>query len=412
MENSKLFLFDIAAGTRKTYRNLIEDLSALSAMPLYCYENETYQVFLYIIASLMTDRKITVLDSDFSNQELTNLGINEDALKKITPVRIDTIPNEEALINRLSGVRNWRLSLYTSGTTGIPKMITHNYENITRSVRIDESKANDVWGFAYNPTHIAGIQVFFQALLNKNSIINIFLQSKDQILDIIEQENISNISATPTFFRMLFPTFKKFAKVKRITLGGEKFDSKLAERLQQIFPNAKVLNVYASTEAGTVLAASGDSFTVKEADRDKIRVVENELWVHKSLLGDNQSLTSHSDWYQTGDMVEIQTNDPLRFRFVSRKNEMINVGGYKVNPLEVEEVINSHPKVKNSTVYAKESSLIGNLLMCDIEAIDDSLTEAEMTKFLSSKLQQFKIPRIINIVSKIEVTRTGKIKRW
>jgi len=412
MESNKLFLFDIVSGTRKTYQNLIEDLRGMSALPLYCYEKETYRVFLYIIASLLMDTKITVLDSDFSKEELANLGINEQQLKETVPVKIKGIANVDELIDRINRARNWRLSLFTSGTTGVPKMVTHNYHNITRSVRIDDTKERDVWGFAYNPTHIAGLQVFFQALLNKNAIVNIFLQDKEQIFDLIEKENTTNISATPTFFRMLFPASKTFSKVKRVTLGGEKFDPKLAERLQQVFPNAKVLNVYASTEAGTVLAAGGDVFTVKEKDRNKIKIVDDELWIHRSLLGDNQFLTAGGDWYQTGDIVEISNSKPLTFRFVHRKSEMINVGGYNVNPVEIEEIINSHPKVRNSTVYAKESSLVGNLLMCDIEATDDSLTEAEITKFLNGKVQQFKIPRIINVVSEVDVTRTGKIKRW
>lgn len=412
MEDSKLFLFDIASGTRKTWQDLIEDLQSLDRLPVHCYEKEIYRVFLYVIASLLTDSTITVLDSDFSREELAHLGIAKSELKQTVPVRINNISGPEGLIARVGRAQNWRLSLFTSGTTGVPKMITHNFENMTRSVRINSSKENDVWGFAYNPTHIAGLQVFFQALLNQNSLVNIFLQDKEQIFDLIEQEGITNISATPTYYRLLLPTSRTFPDVKRITLGGEKFDPRLADRLNQIFPNAKILNVYASTEAGTVLAAQGDSFTVKPKDRHKIKIVENELWVHKSLLGENELLTSDNEWYHTGDMVEIQEKDPLTFRFVSRKNETINVGGYNVNPLEVEEIINSHPKVKTSTVYAKESSLVGNLLMCDVEAVDDSLTEMEITRFLNGKVQPFKIPRIINVVSKIEVTRTGKIKRW
>lgn len=412
MANSKLFLFDVVSGTTKTYQGLISDLLALTVLPLYCYEKETYRVFLLIIASLLADRRITVLDSDFSKEELANLGVTEQQLKETVPVEFNKIINENELISRLGQVKNWRLSLFTSGTTGIPKMITHDYQNITRSVRLDHSKQNDVWGFAYNPTHIAGLQVFFQAVLNKNTIINIFVQDKEQILDLVEKQNITNISATPTFFRLLFPVSKAFPKVHRITLGGEKFSPKLAAKLKQVFPNARVLNVYASTEAGTVLASDGDLFTAKAADRNKIKIVENELWIHRSLLGANQLLTDEDDWYRTGDIVEILNDQPLTFRFVHRKNELINVGGYNVNPVEIEELINSHPKVRSSTVYAKESSLIGNLLMCDIEANDDSLTEAEVTNFLNGKVQPFKIPRIINVVAKIDLTRTGKIKRW
>lgn len=411
MENNKLFLYDNNTGLRKSYAELIEDLHALNEIPVFLYEKNVYQFFLYIIASLLADVPVTVLDYDFSREEIEHLGIEEEQLQECRRVKLSGVEETEDIFRQNDKVKNWQVSLFTSGTTGTPKRITHSYLNITRSVRVDEFRKNDLWGLAYNPTHIAGLQVFFQAFLNGNSIVNIFLQDADTIRELIEQEGITHISATPTYFRLLLPASKSYPGVRRITMGGEKFDSQLAEKLQPIFPNAKILNVYASTEAGTVLASNGDYFTVKEKDKDKIKIVGNELWVHRRLLGEADLFTSGKDWYPTGDIVEIISEKPLSFRFVSRKNEMINVGGYKVNPHEVEEAINSHPLVKNCRVYGKKSSLVGNLLLCDVEAVDDSLNEVEITKYLQNKLQPFKIPRIINLVKKIETTRTGKIKR-
>lgn len=77
------------------------------------------------------------------------------------------------------------MTLFTSGTTGLPKSVSHSFASITRQVKKSERHINDIWGFAFNPTHMAGLQVFFQALLNKNSIIRLFgLDTKEIIREI------------------------------------------------------------------------------------------------------------------------------------------------------------------------------------------------------------------------------------
>jgi acyl-CoA synthetase (AMP-forming)/AMP-acid ligase II len=116
-------------------------------------------------------------------------------------------------------------------------------------------------------------------------------------------------------------------------------------------------------------------------------------------------------WYQTGDLIEIISKKPNTFRFVSRKNEMINTGGYKVNPLEVEDVIRLCEGVTDVLVFAKKNSLLGNLVICEVVRHNELLTEKQIRFFLQDKLQEFKIPRIIKFVESLKITRTGKIIR-
>ncbi len=105
------------------------------------------------------------------------------------------------LIEKLRNISDdWKVTLYTSGTTGIPKKVTHNFNSITRFVKISERNTNSIWGFAYNPTHMAGIQVFFQALLNGNAIVRLFGLSANEIHREINENFITHISATPTFY--------------------------------------------------------------------------------------------------------------------------------------------------------------------------------------------------------------------
>lgn len=405
----KIFLYDYQTSKHYTYGQLLADLSSLSIVERYCYKKEFYSILLAIIAANLHRIDLVLLDADFSFQELHNLRIDSAVLGKteqVIPLAVDSV---DKLTAQLSANQAWHVTLFTSGTTGIPKSVTHTFKSLTRAVRISPRHGDDIWGFAYNPTHIAGLQVFFQALLNGNTLINLFSAARHTILELIKSWQITNISATPTFYRMLFPLTEAYPSVKGITSGGEKFDAALSENLLTFYPNAKVRNIYASTEAGTMLEGENDTFLVKD-DR-YYRIVTNELYVHRSLLGKcGETPMEDDEWYATGDLVEIIQERPKKIRFLQRKNEMINVGGYKVNPLEVEESICTHHTVKQAYVYGKPNFLLGNILIADVVS-DATVTEKEMREFLYSRLQPYKIPRIINFVNFIELTRSGKLKR-
>jgi acyl-coenzyme A synthetase/AMP-(fatty) acid ligase len=276
-------------------------------------------------------------------------------------------------------------------------------------VRVSDKHKSDIWGYAYNPTHIAGLQVFFQAILNGNTLINLFEAPREQIFNLIRSYHITNISATPTFYRLLLPITHKFETIKKLTSGGEKFDTNLSSNLLQAFPNARLRNVYASTEAGTILESRDDMFSI--IDVSLCKIVEGELLIHTSMLGIGfEEAKAQSDWYATGDLVDIVETNPLRFKFLHRKNEMINVGGYKVNPLDVEQVMESNPHILQAYVYGKANPVLGNILIADIVA-DEPMAEKDLRAFLIPLLQPYKIPRIINFVESIALTRSGKVKR-
>lgn len=411
--NESFFLKDINTDSLYSWNFLISDLNNTTIYNPYCKSGDYYTVFRQIILSLVIGEEIILLDSDFTTSELTNLtGHSEFKIfnKTSHQSELPLLRNKKELIDKISNPsKDWRVTLFTSGTTGIPKKVSHDFKAITRFVKISEPNKKSNWGFAYNPTHIAGIQVFFQALLNGNSIIRLFGLNTDEIYNEIKKESITHVSATPTFYRLLLPCNKSFPSVERITSGGEKFNEKTFKQLKEIFPNAKITNVYASTEAGTLFASQNDVFSVRPEYEYLIRINDNELIIHSSLMGSTD--TTIEEWYNTGDIIEIVSQKPLKFRFVNRKSEMINVGGYKVNPLEVEEAILSLSGIKNVRVHPKTNSVLGNIICCEVVATNKEITESSIRTFLQTKIQEFKIPRIIRFVEELSTTRTGKIKR-
>lgn len=407
----KLFYKDSVNGIQKSYQDLMDDLRLKDSYYPYCREKSFYEIFKRIIHSILIDEEIVLLDGDFSESETRSL-IGDLSLLDISVSRCIKDVSLQALQKALSRKDgNWRITLFTSGTTGLPKKITHTLPSITRFVKQSDRHHADIWGFAYNPTHMAGLQVFFQALLNFNPLIRLFGFSRDSVLRLIEDEHVTNISATPTFFRLLLPADRRLPMVSRITSGGEKFDASTLNALRQMFVNAKFTNVYASTEAGTLFASDGDVFTLKKDMNGLVKIERGELYIHRSLIGISESFRLDGDWYGTGDLITVVSEEPFSFKFVSRKNEMINVGGYKVNPTEVEEAIRTCPGVEDSYVFPKQNRILGNLICADVVCLDKAVTEKLLRGFLNGKLQEFKIPRIIRFVDKLEVTRTGKIAR-
>jgi acyl-CoA synthetase (AMP-forming)/AMP-acid ligase II len=400
-----------------TYRVFFQKIIEKGENNIYIKNENPYVVFLNLIRNSISGKKSIILDSDFSRAELLNLEISNTAYsggKYLQESTSSKFKNFEDVLKLLEENRDkLEIDIYTSGTTGRPKKITQVFKNLTRAVKVRKELQNSVWGFAYNPTHFAGLQVFFQALYNKNTIVYIFNRSFDEVyLDFVDY-NITNMSCTPTFMKMLLPSIKEdLIDVKSLTFGGEKFDSKIEKELKKKFSGATVKNIYASTEAGSLLKTEGEFFLIPNRYTEVIKIENNELLIHKELLGTSESFNLEGDWYKTGDIVEFK--DDKRFKFKNRKSEMINVGGYKVNPSEVEAIIKEIKGVNDVIVFGRDNSVMGKIVVAHIiknENEDKKEVKERIKKITSSKLQDYKLPRLIKFVDSFDLTRTGKIKK-
>ena len=402
-----IFLFD--RGKTYSYDDLLSSLNEGTTYYPYYKTSDVYSFFVNLIKALASNKPLVLLDSDINTSEIDGLDASKvNVAESIPPL---SCINMDEIVSLVQGSTS-EITIFTSGTTGQPKEVVHNISTLTRSVRIGEKYRNQIWAYAYNPTHMAGLQVFFQAFENQDTIVNVFNQPREYVYQQIQEKAITHISATPTFYRLLLPYEKAYENVERVTLGGEKSDQHLYDSIKKIFPNARINNVYASTEAGTLFAAKGDCFQIPELMKDKYKVEDGELLIHKSLLGNSSSFKFTEDFYHSGDLIEWVDESAGLFRFKSRKNELINVGGYKVNPNEVEMAIMDIEGVKQAMVYGRSNSILGNVLCADVVLEPGAeMQELDIKKRLGSMLQDFKIPRKIKFVDEISLTRTGKKKR-
>ena len=392
-----------------TYEDLLNTISGSGEYCPLFKSKELFPYFANLVKALAAGMPLTLIDSDINASEID--GVSEENINVKKTFEAKSYNSMDDVVVALQQSQS-EITIFTSGTTGQPKKVVHNISTLTRAVRLGERYAGQIWAYAYNPTHMAGLQVFFQAFENQNTLVNVFGKSREEVCQQIADKQITHISATPTFYRLLLPFEKTYESVIRVTLGGEKSDQHLYDSIGKIFPNAKINNVYASTEAGSLFAAKGDCFQIPEAIRDKFKVVDDELLIHKSLLGSSESFKFTDDFYHSGDLIEWVNKEAGLFRFKSRKNELINVGGYKVNPGEVENAIMAVEGVRQALVYGKANSILGNVLCADVQLEEGcALTELDIKKTLAAQLQDFKIPRRIKFVEEMSLTRTGKLKR-
>lgn len=402
-----IFLFD--NGKEYSYEDLLKGLNRGVIYYPYYKTSDVFSYFVNLIKALAASKPLVLLDSDINSSEID--GLDESKINEAESIEPASFLNMDEVVTAVQNSRS-EITIFTSGTTGQPKKVVHSIATLTRSVRIGERYKGQIWAFAYNPTHMAGLQVFFQAFENQNTLVNVFNLSREYVYKQIRETGITHISATPTFYRLLLPFEQAYESVIRVTLGGEKSDQHLYDSILKIFPNAKINNVYASTEAGSLFAAKGDCFQIPDGIKDKFKVLDDELLIHKSLLGSSDSFSFTDNYYHSGDLIEWVDEAHGLFRFKSRKNELINVGGYKVNPGEVEVAIQDIEGVRQAMVYGKANSVLGNVLCADVVLEPGfELTELDIKKVLSSQFQDFKVPRRIKFVEEILLTRTGKMKR-
>lgn len=364
-------------------------------------DGKTYEDILVKFLLCLVNKKNLYIGKEFSKKSLKYKN------KNLLPNKISEL---SSTLNSFSSAT--KVFMLSSGTTGRKKKITCNWGQITRNISINKKYNNNIWALAYSPNHYAGIQVILQSFLNYNLLINVFNFEIKNIWKILKKYKITNISGTPTFYRKLLLVQKKNNYIKRISMGGEISNKILFLNLKKKFPLAKILNIYASTEAGTTLASKNNEFRIPSVLKSVIKIQANKLMIHKSLIAKNLKNQLDNNWYDTKDRVKKIKKD--KFIFTGRETISINIGGYKVNPEEVENVLNSHPIVLESKAYSRKNSFFGNILLADVVMKKNKYKinyKNKIMSFLKKKLLKWKIPIDIYIVDKIDKTISGKIKR-
>lgn len=311
--------------------------------------------------------------------------------------------------------------LATSGTTGTPKWIAHTFASLSRAVKISVDQSTLHWGLCYQPTRFAGLQVLLQSLLSGACIKDCSSGDAVQRIEMMLSSGVTALSATPSLWRQLLMTGRLHQlPLIQLTLGGEIADQALLNKLSTLFPSARVLHIYASTEAGVGFAVSDQQagFPLSWLDTRHSGLAfkidgQQHLWL-KPLHTPDSNLARRLDsegYMDTGDLVHIQGN---RVQFLGRDSGVINVGGNKVHPEQVEQVLLQIADVLQAKVYAKASSVLGQLVVADIVVTshtDHAKLQPQLFAHCQQHLARYQIPTRFNFVDHLSTNAAGKLSR-
>ncbi len=315
----------------------------------------------------------------------------------------------------------------TSGTTASPKLVGHTLSSLTRTSKLSIERGNGVrWGLLYDFARFAGLQVLLQSLLSGSTLISPSPGAPlEQQLGELVEGGCTHLSATPTLWRkLLMLSGVERLPLKQATLGGEIADQRVLSTLQKTFPEARVTHIYASTEAGVGFSVSDGlagfpaAFVQSAPGGVEIQVRQGRLFVRNcgvrgKYIGSDDRFADSEGFVDTGDAV-LQSGD--RYLFLGRENGVINVGGSKVHPEEVERTLLESPYVWQARVFPRKSPITGALVAaevvpaCGVEFQPEALRDV-LLRHCRERLARYAVPAELRIVGDLPQSETGKLVR-
>ena len=323
--------------------------------------------------------------------------------------------------------------LLTSGTTGAPKLVSHSLASLAGDMQNPNALGRDtIWSTFYDIRRYGGLQILLRALLSGGSLV--MSDPEESIRDFLKRASasgVTHITGTPSHWRrVLMSGSAQLISPSYVRLSGEIADQPLLDNLRAIYPMAAIVHAFASTEAGLAfevtdgLAGFPENLVSRGNTDVDIKIEDGSLLIRSSrtatcyLNRDSNSLRREDGFVETHDLVELRNG---RYYFVGRRGGIINVGGQKCHPEEIESVINLHPMVHMSLVKARKSPLLGSVVVADVVLNSDAdldpydvAREAVSNEIMEScrrSLSAYKVPATIRIVASLDVAPSGKLHR-
>ena len=327
------------------------------------------------------------------------------------------------IINDLQTSKCAGLILFSSGSTGAPKAMIHNLDTLVDSYGDKKQKQINMLVFLMFD-HIGGINTMLNILSMNATMIIPQNRNADDICQLIEEYKIAVLPSSPTFLNLILinRSYEKYdlSSLRMITYGTETMPEGLLGRLKAVFSKVRFLQTFGTSETGIAATSSkSSSSTFMKIDDENLeyKIVDNELWLRSKtqILGYlNRSMENFTNdgWFKTGDLVELDNEGFIKI--IGRNKEIINVGGQKVLPSEVESVLLGMDEIEDCLVYGEQNAITGQSVSCDVvlkHGIDDSGFKILVRKFCKDKLDNFKIPTRVNVVQKTEFTERFKKSR-
>ena len=333
----------------------------------------------------------------------------------------DSSTNLHPLISELNEKEHAGLILFSSGSTGEPKAMIHNLETLIDSYEKKRGK-NLVFMLFLMFDHIGGLNTLLICIAMGVNIVFPAERSPGHVCKLIEKHKVNVLPTSPTFLNLILisEAYKKYdlSSLRLITYGTETMPNNLLSKLCIVFNRVKFLQTFGTSETGIsqVMSKSSSSIMIKIDDPDtEFKIVGGELWLKSKTqilgyLNYNMDRFTPDGWFKTGDLVESSQDGYIKI--VGRNQEVINVGGEKVLPSEVESLLFQMPGVQDCIVFGEFNPITGQMVVAKIlfeVEIKTSELKKKVSEFCAGKIEKYKIP--IKIIQLNEAQFSARFKK-
>jgi len=313
------------------------------------------------------------------------------------------------------------LVLFSSGSTGAPKAMLHDLHLLIESYPLKKRPPLRLLAFLHFD-HIGGIDTLLRGLASGVTLILCRDRSPEAVAALAAKERAQVLPASPTFLNLLLLSGAlgrhDLSALEIIGYGAEPMPPGLLDRLKTALPGVAFQQKFGTSETNAIRIQSqgeGLAFRINDPAVD-YRIVDGELWLRTPtrvlgyLNADSDRLTEDG-WFRTGDLAEETPDGWLRI--LGRQSEVINVGGEKVLPAEVENCLLELPGVLDCTVYGKPNALTGQAVAVRVVApeVDAQALKRSIRRHCRGKLATYKIPAYVEIVAEIPHSNRFKKQR-
>jgi acyl-coenzyme A synthetase/AMP-(fatty) acid ligase len=339
-------------------------------------------------------------------------------------VRVSRLPHTAShpLYQELRRLDHPGLALFSSGSTGKSKATLHDLIRLLEKFKVRRKAWRAISFLLYD--HIGGLNTLFQSLANAGCLVTVAQRDPDAVLAAVARHRVELLPTSPTFINLMLlsEAWKRhdLRTLTTVSYGTEPMPESTLRRLHELFPAINLVQTYGLSEVGVLRSKSKrpDSLWVKLGGEGfATRVVEGILHIkaQSAMLGylNAPSPFTADGWLNTGDAVEVEGD---YFRILGRKSELINVGGEKVYPAEVEAVLLEMENVADAAVYAEPNAILGQTVAAQIRTRTPVAPREfipALKKFCASRLQPYKIPVRVRLVdTALHSERFKKMRRY
>jgi long-chain acyl-CoA synthetase len=310
-------------------------------------------------------------------------------------------PASHPLIRQLTDMGTPGLIVFSSGSTGKNKASLHDFERLLEKFKVPRQRLTTLNFLMFD--HLGGINTMLYTLSNGGTVVSTRSRDPEGICELIERHRIELLPASPTFLNLLLlsEAHKQFdlSSLRLITYGTEVMPESTLVRVREAFPEVRLQQTYGLSELGVLRSKSRDdgSLWVKVGgEGTETKVVDGVLWIRaqSAMLGylNAPSPFDEEGWMNTQDCVEV---DGEYIRILGRRSELINVGGQKVYPAEVESVLMQMDEIHDVTVYGEPNPITGRIVVALVrptEPIDAIELRRRVRAHCRGKLAPYKVP--------------------